>query len=874
MQKSRIFRLSEPDSRKIRFLSDRVEARLLADDKTSTVVTITRTGTFYDPRYGNFEITKDMLLSMVRNFEARVYGQDIVLDVSHMPHYGAAGFFQRLFLDGNKLRGEVELTEYGIDAITKKGFIYLSAEFDENYVDNEDRKSHGPTLLGAGLTPRPVIKHLDRVQLSEEALDGAPMTLVSDRISRLLNEETTMNKFLKALLASLKSMKLSEAVQKQLSEAFETAAKPLGEDETALKALQESFEATAKQLADQIGDKNITLSLDMPAPATPGAGSGNEKLLSEDDVKRILTDSLRSQQQAADDVAKKLSDNQAKFNQLLDDNETFKALSEEQKTTLRGASDLITADMDESQITKLAEHQLKLSSQMGVNHQLASMGYQVSGNAHITVDDSNSVKALQESVDQRLGYAGMSKVKRFSNTGGDLQDENKKLAEKVLAQYDQDNAHQLRAEHKQLAGGDGSVSDVKVPAIFERTVIREALYNLVGLQFVDAGTLQFAASAMIPYSYRDDTAAGRNATRRYEGQGIRRAGIIQTSDNAYPIPQKLAFEVSDELRYLTGSGILNFDAAMENVSNAARVVGEDTEQLIFNEILQSADEFSAIPISEEVIDGDVDGTNNIFPLAHFPVVRPRKIFDLKGAQVGNTTNPVKVEYNSGSGYNELDEFDGTGEQDAGNYYSLDFNMGEVMLVDQDGAIVTPADTHTIRVSYSHAVNSYAFDVDAGSSEVDAHWDGFLYRYGLRKSEIEDNRFHQANFGLMSGSTMTDIERAKQFGANSKRNGTDLSADGNLGRVKDVPNFKTSAPGLHMGDQRVVIGERGVTRMRMMKAWSMGELENQRDANGRYTGKKEAYGDQFMVLHTPTPLKRAYTSLVLYSNSGRVARAEG
>ena len=70
----------------------------------------------------------------------------------------------------------------------------------------------------------------------------------------------------------------------------------------------------------------------------------------------------------------------------------------------------------------------------------------------------------------------------------------------------------------------------------------------------------------------------------------------------------------------------------------------------------------------------------------------------------------------------------------------------------------------------------------------------------------------------------------------------------------------------------MIGQRGNTRFRMMKPWSMGQLQDQRDANGRFTGKKEAYGDQFIVLHTPTPLKAGSTSIVLYSSSGRVARA--
>lgn len=871
MRRANIIKLSEDDRHSIRFLSDRVDARLLSerDGKTTAVITVTRTGKFFDPRYDSFVIDKSMLLSMVKNFEGNVYGQDIVLDVSHMPHNGAAGFFKRLFLDGNKLRGEVEFTEYGVDAVTKKGFVYVSAEFDENFVDNEKREAHGPTLLGAGLTPRPVIKHLDRVQLSEEALDGAPMTLVSDRIARLLNEETEMNKFKKLLLAALAGMGLSETVVKQLGEAFATAAKPLGEDETALKALQESFENTGKQLAESIGDKEVKLSIDIPE--IPMAQIGEIKTLSEADVKRIMQESVAATAKAEKDAAKKLSDNQAVFKTALDEAEGLKTLSEETVKSLHDAIDLVTGDMTEEQVKALAQHQIKLGTEMGVARQLAAQGFQVNGNAHISVDDSNSVKALQESVDQRLGFAGMADSRRYANTGGQLQDVNKQLAEKVLAQFDASNAHQLREERKLLAGGDGVVSDVAVPAIFERTVIREALYSLVGLQFVDVGTLQFASSALIPYSYRDTSAAGRNSTRRYEGQGINRAGIIQTSDTAYPIPQKLAFEVSDELRYLTGSGILNFDAAMENVKNAARIIGEDTEQLIFNEVLNSADEYGAVAVANEVIDADMDGTNNIFVLANFPVVRPRAIYDLQGNQVGNTINPVTVEYDTGGGYNEINEFDGTGEQSAGTYYVLDFNQGEIYLVDEAGAMVTPAGTSTLRVSYSRSTNVYAFNSDNGSTENDLYWNNFLYRYGLRKSEIEDNRFHSANFGLMSGTAMNQVEQARQFAANFNKNGTDLASNGNLGRIKDVPNFKTSAPGLNMGDQRVIVGERGQTRLRMMKPWSMGELENQKDANGRFTGKKEAYGDQFLVLHTPTPLKRAYTSMVLYSATARVAR---
>jgi hypothetical protein len=274
---------------------------------------------------------------------------------------------------------------------------------------------------------------------------------------------------------------------------------------------------------------------------------------------------------------------------------------------------------------------------------------------HISIDESNSIKALQETIDKRLGLADLPEHRRFANTGGQLQGVNKALAEKVLAEYDREHAAQLHREHKLLAGGDGIVSDVAVPSVFERTVIREALYNLVGLQFVDAGTVQFASSIVIPYSYRDTTAAGIGSTRKYEGQAIARAGVKQVSETAYPIPQKLAFEVSDELRYLTAGSIYNWDAVAENQRNASRVIGEDLERLIFNEVLHAADEYGAVAVVNEDLEPQADGTDKVFILAHFPVVRPRAVYDLQGNPVGSTVNPITVSYNSVA----LSEYDGT-----------------------------------------------------------------------------------------------------------------------------------------------------------------------------------------------------------------------
>lgn len=137
----------------IHLLSDAVK---VDTSSKRSVVTITRTGRFYDPRYGEFELTQSMFDSMIKNFNDEVYGQDIFIDIAHKPEDGAGAVVKRLFTDRGRLRAEVEWFELGMSKVTKEGFKYLSAEIHPNYVSNEagtngQYSEFGPTLLGAGL---------------------------------------------------------------------------------------------------------------------------------------------------------------------------------------------------------------------------------------------------------------------------------------------------------------------------------------------------------------------------------------------------------------------------------------------------------------------------------------------------------------------------------------------------------------------------------------------------------------------------------------------------------------------------------------------------------------------------------------------------
>lgn len=831
----------------------------LEDGKSSSWVTVTRTGSFSDPRYGKFEITRPMLLAMVANFDQRTFGQDVFIDVAHKPDGGAAGKILKLTVEGDRLRALVEWTPLGLSAIRERGFRYLSAEYHENWQDNESGAKHGPVLLGAGLVTRPAIKRLDPIQLSEFSDDGGqgvPTFVHPILLSELIEDyKMKWSELIKLLKQQLASMKLAEPVISSIAGAAGKALESVT-DESVAKALCAEFEAAGKSLSEQIGDKAVTLDIKLPALG---------KQLSEADVSRLLAEAM--EKRAADEKAladkreanvKVLSDAIAAVQGF--DEPMRKALAEE-------VADLITPDMSADQVKRLAANQIKHGNELVAARKLSALGFEFAGSAHISVDSSNEVKALQEVADRRLGLADLPDAQRYRATGGTLQSANKKLAEAVLATFDAAHGARLHTEHRQLAAGDGLVSDVAVPATFERTVIREALYSLVGLQFVDSGTAAFSATHQIPYSYRDTTAAGINSTRVYEGGAIPRAGVKQATETAYLIPQKLAFEVSDELRYLTANGqLVNWDAVAENARNAIRIISEDTERLLFNEQLNASDQYAVTAVTNEAT-ATANGTKTIFCLDNFPVVRPKKVYDLQGSQVGSTLYPVVVKSNNVT----ISEYDGTGTQADGLYYSIDYNLGEISFVDEAGAALAPSNTHAIVVSYSYTTNVYKFDTDQGSVATDMFWDTFLYRYGLRKSVIEDQRSYRADFGLMSGTVMTTIEQARSFVESGARNGTNLDSLGNLGVVKGVPNYKSFAPGLAMGDVRVLIGERGLARYRMAKAWTMGQLQDQKNSDGRFTGKKEAYGDQFVFLHTPTQLKAGLTSIVLYSGTARVDR---
>lgn len=137
-------------------------------------IQILKTATIYDSRYGEVKITREMLDQMVKNFQEKVRGIEIMLDAGHNSDKEAFGWFKNIYTkEGDnssyELWGTVELTSLGQKALAEKLYGYISADFNTSYQDNETLANYGAVLLGAGLTNRPVVKGMSpAIALSED----------------------------------------------------------------------------------------------------------------------------------------------------------------------------------------------------------------------------------------------------------------------------------------------------------------------------------------------------------------------------------------------------------------------------------------------------------------------------------------------------------------------------------------------------------------------------------------------------------------------------------------------------------------------------------------------------------------------------------
>jgi hypothetical protein len=854
MQKSRHIRLDAGLTGTVRILAG--SQVTLEGDKKSTWETITRVVQFTDPRYGVVNITRALLLQLVDAFNKGVYGQEIFLDVAHDPDKGAAAKIAKLAVEGNRLRGLMEWTPYGIEAVKNKGFKYLSIEYTDNYTDPETNEKRGPLMLGAGLVVRPAVKGnppVDATRLSESDDDENPLLISPDFQSKLLMEmNMKFAEFLKKLRAALETKKLHEAVIATLMKSAESTVQ-LAADEAAAQAICDSFEDTGKKLAEQYGGTEIKLSIDVP---NISAG------VTLDQVRKLMEDETKNAAEKAKQLTEKVAGN---VKLLSDTIGAASGLDDATKKTLTEAVvDLVGPDMTAEQITKLAAVQIAQGNQLAVARQLSSLGYHAPlGSVHIP-----GISVPFEDPKKLCGiYRDNLKLTSFYADGKlVLSEKDSTFIAKVLHEFDRLHAPQIANEVKMLTGGAVNISDTNLPVGFRREVIREALSDLKVLELVQAMT-DFSATVttQIPYEVRDMTAVYNDGIV-YEGQPIHKGGIGQFMDTAYILPMKLAMLISNEAMHFTQAAAINWDAMARNVESNARIMRELICRRIINELQRASDNYGAVAVVAEAYDAQVTGANSIIKTVNYPIVRPFQQKDLQGTNVGAAVNAITMTLNGVV----ITPYDGTNTQGAGTYYRvLNYNLGYIQLVNQLGVAQTPADSGVNTISYSRATNVAKVDLDiAAGLTYGQQLNKVLQAVGGRKAMLSGQRFVTPDYLLMSPVLNDTITNAEQFALQAKRDGSDTSGEGDLERVKGMPTYGTNAPGVDLGDERILIGQRGLLGYVVGKPFVTGQPFEAVDSQGRPIGKKQAYGEEYSAIKVPTPVANRMTSVIAYSFTGR------
>lgn len=824
--------LSEPESRVLRVQSPHVLQLSEGGSNTKVGVHLVKLGTFHHPSYGTFDITQQTFDDMLRNYAAGTYGQKIFIDVAHKPDDGAAAEITRLYQDGKWLKGDIVLTTFGRQSITERQYIYLSVDYTDNWKHTESGADVGAVLFGASLTIRPFIKGQPGIALAEPTLSGTEANMKH------------RNQFIKYLA----DITCSDALTKALTEQYDAQAKALGDDSIKLDALVKQLstlaDAANKQLA-AAPDAHV-IQLQMPAQ-NAGVSIG--------DVEKLLNERETTRQLAAADQAKKLSDNKASFDKLLAD---ATGLSDDTRKLLAAAGDLITGDMTADQVTRLAENQITLGNQMEASKQLTSMGFTVQGSPRITVDESNNVRTLQTAVRTALQTTNAHAANTLLLTEKPA---NERFVNLVLAEFDRHNVFQLQREHRLLSGAETHMGSAFLPASFQREVIREALADLNILQLVktqvDPGA---TTTTQIPYEERSSSASIPNEGMVYEGQGIPFAGVGLKHDMAYVGAMKLALKVTNEIMHFSQSSGVNWNAWGENIASNARIMRELIHLRIANEMLRASDTYLAQAVTGEAFTASATG---LIKTVKFPVVRPLQQRDLKGNTIGNPECPVAIVIGGAT----VPYFTGAKNLAAGTYWRFaNANLGYIQLVDQTGAAKGAA---AGTIGYSTTKNVVKFDLAVpANTKYREHLNDLLSMIGDRKAVLSSQRYVRPEFALMSAMLNNEVSKAGQFAVSLKRDGTTNTMQGDLEAIKGLPAFDCNAPGMDIADQRILMGQRGLTGYSIIKPYSVGMPFEAVDGAGHPTGEKVAYGEEYNALHTPVPVRNRYTSVLVFDSTTR------
>lgn len=201
-----------------------------------------RVGKFKHPRYGDFEITRQVLAEIKSNFDNNIRGIDMALDYFHDSDKEASGWVREFILqeDGDELWIQVDWTPNAAQKLSEREVRYFSPDFAFSWTDPEKGVTYANVAFGGGLTNRPFVKEMKAIVAHETK--GENMTDLEKAQARVKELEA-------------QTLKLSEEVKAGEKKLADAGGSKVQELEAKIAALQQELNAAKQSESAQLEEK-------------------------------------------------------------------------------------------------------------------------------------------------------------------------------------------------------------------------------------------------------------------------------------------------------------------------------------------------------------------------------------------------------------------------------------------------------------------------------------------------------------------------------------------------------------------------------------------------------------------------------------------
>ena len=239
---------------------------LKGDDGTRFIYNLLPVGRFFDKRYGEIWVHDEMLQKMEANF-GKYPAYEVPVKIGHGDGALSPGEVIAISAKSEGLEITMMVDAETAEAINKKQYRYMSAEFDENYVDKETNEPVGAVLLGAALVNQPANPYMEPLVLADDIHPGKtggakpdngrngnmdPVELLQKKLSEAEERE---KKAREELEASIQESKTKEAEAQQKIAELEAEKKALAEERA--KVAHEKLETEVKAFCDEWPGKGV-----------------------------------------------------------------------------------------------------------------------------------------------------------------------------------------------------------------------------------------------------------------------------------------------------------------------------------------------------------------------------------------------------------------------------------------------------------------------------------------------------------------------------------------------------------------------------------------------------------------------------------------